>query len=97
MAYVGDRSLGFPCADLPFPSFPLLSRTRTTCAVTNCVNESTGDTADNGTSSKSVPVGAIAGPVVAVMVLLSIGVWWWLRKKKVSSILDTFFYPDLTS
>lgn len=34
-----------------------------------------------------MPVGAIAGPVVAVMVVLSIAVFWWLRKKKVTMTL----------
>lgn len=59
------------------PLSPL--RTKTACAFVTC----------NGTSKSGgggVNSGAIAGPIVAVLILLSLGVWWWLRRKKVRRV-----------
>ncbi|CED83647.1 hypothetical protein [Phaffia rhodozyma] len=53
------------------------ARTKTTCATVSCVKNSTDD--DNG---GSINPGLIAGPIIAFLLLCSLTVWWYLRKKK---------------
>ncbi|WRT68086.1 uncharacterized protein IL334_005061 [Kwoniella shivajii] len=53
----------------------LTSRTCNQCAAIQCIKSASS-------SSKGVNPGAIAGPVVAVLVIASLGLFWWLRRKK---------------
>ncbi|WVQ84951.1 hypothetical protein IAT38_007115 [Cryptococcus sp. DSM 104549] len=54
----------------------LTSRTCNQCAAIQCIKGS------SSSSSSSVNAGVIAGPVVAVLVIASLGLFWWLRRKK---------------
>ncbi|WWC88363.1 uncharacterized protein L201_003274 [Kwoniella dendrophila CBS 6074] len=53
----------------------LTSRTCNQCPTIQCIKSSSS-------KSKGVNPGAIAGPVVAVLVIASLGLFWWLRRKK---------------
>ncbi|WVW85035.1 hypothetical protein I302_107071 [Kwoniella bestiolae CBS 10118] len=53
----------------------LTSRTCNQCPTINCIKSASS-------KSKGVNPGAIAGPVVAVLVIASLGLFWWLRRKK---------------
>ncbi|OCF56788.1 hypothetical protein L486_05643 [Kwoniella mangroviensis CBS 10435] len=53
----------------------LTSRTCNQCPTINCIKSSSS-------KSKGVNPGAIAGPVVAVLVIASLALFWWLRRKK---------------
>ncbi|WWC62902.1 uncharacterized protein I303_105500 [Kwoniella dejecticola CBS 10117] len=53
----------------------LTSRTCNECPKIQCLKSSSS-------KSKGVNPGAIAGPVVAVLVIASLGLFWWLRRKK---------------
>ncbi|WVQ96262.1 hypothetical protein IAU59_003366 [Kwoniella sp. CBS 9459] len=53
----------------------LTSRTCNQCPAIQCIKSASS-------SSKSLNPGAIAGPIVAVLVIASFGLFWWLRRKK---------------
>ncbi|WWC71068.1 uncharacterized protein I206_105021 [Kwoniella pini CBS 10737] len=53
----------------------LTSRTCNECPKIQCIQSASS-------SSKGVNPGAIAGPVVAVLIIASLGLFWWLRRKK---------------
>ncbi|OCF35017.1 hypothetical protein I316_03057 [Kwoniella heveanensis BCC8398] len=53
----------------------LTSRTCNQCPAIQCIKSAKS-------SSKSLNPGAIAGPIVAVLVIASFGLFWWLRRKK---------------
>ncbi|KAL7418952.1 hypothetical protein Q5752_006636 [Cryptotrichosporon argae] len=53
----------------------LTSRTCSQCPQIQCIKSSSG-------SGASVNAGVIAGPIVAVLVIASVALFWWLRRKK---------------
>ncbi|TYJ53881.1 hypothetical protein B9479_005503 [Cryptococcus floricola] len=54
----------------------LTSRTCNECPSIQCIKSA------SSSSGSSVNAGVIAGPVVAVLVIASLGLFWWLRRKK---------------
>ncbi|WVQ73538.1 hypothetical protein IAR50_003114 [Cryptococcus sp. DSM 104548] len=54
----------------------LTSRTCNQCPTIQCIKSA------SSSSGSSVNAGVIAGPVVAVLVIASLGLFWWLRRKK---------------
>ncbi|WVO18580.1 hypothetical protein L204_106299 [Cryptococcus depauperatus] len=54
----------------------LTSRTCNQCPAIQCIKN------PSSLSSGGVNAGMIAGPVVAVLVIASLGLFWWLRRKK---------------
>lgn len=55
-----------------------LSRTCSQCPTIQCIAKS------SSSGGSSVNVGAIVGPIVAALVIASLGLFWWMRRKKVS-------------
>lgn len=55
-----------------------LSRTCSQCPTIQCIAKS------SSSGGSSVNVGAIAGPIVAALVIASLGLFWWMRRKRVS-------------
>ncbi|WVF68734.1 hypothetical protein IAT40_003506 [Kwoniella sp. CBS 6097] len=53
----------------------LTSRTCNQCPSIQCIKSASS-------KSKSLNPGAIAGPIVALLVIASFGLFWWLRRKK---------------
>ncbi|WVR06626.1 hypothetical protein IAU60_003658 [Kwoniella sp. DSM 27419] len=53
----------------------LTSRTCNQCPTIQCIKSASS-------SSKGVNAGAVAGPIVAALVIASLGLFWWLRRKK---------------
>ncbi|OWZ28073.1 hypothetical protein C356_06510 [Cryptococcus neoformans c45] len=54
----------------------LSSRTCSQCPTIQCIAKS------SSSGGPSVNVGAIAGPIVAALVIASLGLFWWMRRKK---------------
>lgn len=54
-----------------------LCRTCSQCPSIQCIKNS------SSSGGGGVNPGVIAGPVVAVLLIASLGLFWWLRKKKV--------------
>ncbi|KAK4685753.1 protein OPY2, partial [Tremellales sp. Uapishka_1] len=77
-AIASAQGWGLPVAMYRGGWLTLTRRTCSQCPTIQCIKNS------SASSSGSINPGVIAGPVVAVLVIASVGLFWWLRRKKAS-------------